>query len=337
MPETYRIFGSELSPYSVKIRSWFRYKGLPHVWTPRTEANMAEFEKYAALPLIPLVVTPEDEGMQDSTPIIESLEKRHPQPPTDPADPRLRFLSRLIEEYADEWGNKPMFHYRWAFAADAESTGLRIARQMLGDDAGDEAVRNRAVAIVERMMPRRSFVGSSAETAGEIEASLESQLQFLEARLDGRDFLMGSRPCLGDFGLFSQLYEASTDPTAGSLMRDIAPGTLKWIERMLDPTDAGEWESYEQTAEGLRPLLEREIGGRFLPWSDANAEALARGDNVLEVELPKGPFRQQPQKYHARSLKVLKDRYAAVAGDRALDGLLADTGCLDWLRKPMPS
>ena len=26
----YRIFGIELSPYSVKVRSYFRYKRIPH-------------------------------------------------------------------------------------------------------------------------------------------------------------------------------------------------------------------------------------------------------------------------------------------------------------------
>ena len=336
MPETYRIFGSELSPYSVKVRSWFRYKDLPHQWVSRSAENQAEFERHARLPLIPLVLTPEGESMQDSTPVIEKLEAQHPQAPTDPADARLRFLSHLIEEYGDEWANKPMFHYRWSFAADAESAGFRIAQGQLGDGADEQAVKDQAVSIVERMMPRRSFVGSSAETAGEIEASLEAQLQFLEAHLADRDFLMGARPCFGDFGFFCQLYEASTDPTAGSLMRDSAPLTLKWIDRMLSPEGSGDHEAPEAVMEALKPLLTEEVGGRFLPWSQANAEALAKGDNVMEVELPKGTFRQQPQKYHARSLGVLKGKYRDVAGDPALDTLLEETGCLKWLTAPMP-
>ena len=60
----YRIFGSELSPYSVKVRSYFRYKGLAHEWIPRSPAVQAEFQKYAKLPLVPLVVTPEGEGLR---------------------------------------------------------------------------------------------------------------------------------------------------------------------------------------------------------------------------------------------------------------------------------
>ena len=44
---TYRIFGSELSPYSVKVRSFFRYKCIGHEWIPRSPAVQAEFQKYA--------------------------------------------------------------------------------------------------------------------------------------------------------------------------------------------------------------------------------------------------------------------------------------------------
>lgn len=336
MSVAYRIFGSELSPYSVKVRSWFRYKGVPHEWLPRSKANQAEFQKYAKLPLIPLVVTPEAVGMQDSTPIIETLEATFPEPATDPAEPALRFLSHLIEEYADEWGNKPMFHYRWAFAADAEDTARRIAEQMLGPDAPEAERQQTAVGILERMVPRRAFVGSSDETAGEIEGSLERQLQILEAHLATRPYLFGGRPCLGDFGLFAQLYECSTDPTAGALMRDMAPRTLEWVGRMLDPKVEGGFESLEALAPGLRPLLADEVARRFLPWSQANAEALAAGKETMEVTLAKGPFRQTPQKYHARSLGVLKQKYAAVAGEPALDRLLTETGCYVWLTQEMP-
>ena len=38
---TYRIFGSELSPYSVKVRSYFRLKGLPHEWIARMTNSIA--------------------------------------------------------------------------------------------------------------------------------------------------------------------------------------------------------------------------------------------------------------------------------------------------------
>ena len=336
MSAVYRIFGSELSPYSVKVRSWFRYKQAPHEWILRSGANMEEFRRYAKLPLIPLVVTPDGQGLQDSTPIMETLEGVFPEPAIDPADPALWFLSQLIEEYGDEWGNKPMFHYRWAFATDAEDTARRIAAQMLGADAPAGQLQQAATGIVERMVPRRGLVGSSDETAGEIEGSLERQLVILEAHLASRPYLFGGRPCLGDLGLFAELYEASTDPTPGSIMRDMAPNTLAWIGRMLDPKDEGAFESLETLAPGLKPLLAEEVAGRFLPWSQANAEALARGADTMSVDLPRGTFRQVPQKYHARSLAVLKGKFERVKDNPALRALLAETGCLAWLEMPTP-
>ena len=62
MDGAYRIFGSEMSPYSVKVRAYFRYKALPHVWIPRRAENDDEYRRYAKLPLIPLVVTPAMRG-----------------------------------------------------------------------------------------------------------------------------------------------------------------------------------------------------------------------------------------------------------------------------------
>ena len=54
-----------MSPYSVKVRSYFRYKALPHEWIVRNAATQAEYQKYAKLPILPLVVTPDGEGVQD--------------------------------------------------------------------------------------------------------------------------------------------------------------------------------------------------------------------------------------------------------------------------------
>ena len=59
MADGYRIIGAEMSPYSVKVRSYFRYKAIPHQWVLRNAASQAEYEKYAKMPIIPLVVTPD--------------------------------------------------------------------------------------------------------------------------------------------------------------------------------------------------------------------------------------------------------------------------------------
>ena len=328
----YRIFGAEVSPYSVKVRSYFRYKGLEHEWIVRSQARMEEFQKHAKLPLIPLVVTPEGEGIQDSTPIVERTEAAHPEPSIHPDDPTLAFLSALIEELGDEWGNKWMFHYRWRDEADQQSAARRIARTML-PDADDATVDGAAQGIVKRMVGRVWFVGSSPQTAPRIEASFAQAMEQLEAHLRGRDYLFGARPSFGDFGLWGQVYNAWTDPTPGALLRERAPAVCAWVARVLAPKAGGSngWEPASALLPTLEPFLASQAGALFLPWSDANAKAIAAGDEEFTVELEGKPWTQKPQKYHARSLAALRERYAKASPNPELDAVLERTGCLRWL------
>jgi glutathione S-transferase len=330
MASSYRIFGSEMSPYSVKVRSYFRYKGIPHEWLERGPSNIAEYQKYAKLPLVPLVITPEAEGLQDSTPILEAMERRFPEPSIHPDDEALAFLSALVEEFGDEWGNKWMFHYRWARPADQESAAERIARSMRPDAAGADLAQLTA-GVKERMVGRIGFVGSSATTAPLIEASYRDALKILAKHLAARPYLFGARPAFGDFGLWGQLYECWTDPTPGELMRKEAPRVAEYVERMLDPKAEGGFESWDALAPTLLPLLERQVGLMFLPWSDGNAKAITGGQDEMSARMPLGLWRQKPQKYHARSLAELRRKYAAVADKARLDPILERAACLRWL------
>lgn len=323
----HRIFGSELSPYSVKVRSYFRYKGLPHDWLPRSPANQAEFQKYAKLPLVPLVVTPDGVGIQDSTPIIEQIEASSPA--LRPDDPTLAFLSAMIEEYGDEWGNKWMFSYRWAYVPDTWATAERIAQQMMGAQ-GALAVAQARTAVAERMTRRLGFVGSNATTRPLIEASFKRALEILDKHLAARPYMLGGRPAMADFGLWGQFYEAATDPTPGAIMRT-APNVMAWVQRMVLPKAEGPFESWSSLSAGLMPLLTEEVGRLFLPWSAANAEAIAKGEKVFTITLAGAEWTQEPQKYHARSLQEIRRKYAA-AKSMALDEILEKAGCLNVLR-----
>jgi glutathione S-transferase len=324
----YRIFGSELSPYSVKVRSYFRYKGLPHEWLLRSPANQPEFQKYAKLPLVPLVVTPEGEGIQDSTPIIERFEAAAPS--LIPEDPTLAFLSALLEEYGDEWGNKWMFHYRWAYQPDCWSTAERIALQMMGAQ-GPLAVAQARQAVAERMTGRIGFVGSNEKTRPIIETSFKRALSLLDKHLASRPYMLGGRPAMADLGLWAQFYEAATDPTPGAIMRASAPNVMAWIQRMVSPKNEGPFEDWSALSAGLTPLLSEEVGAFFLPWSTANAAAIAKEAKSFDVALAGNAWTQEPQKYHARSLAEIRRKYAAVKDNAALSDILTKADCLRWL------
>ena len=331
MADGYRIIGAEMSPYSVKVRSYFRYKGIPHQWIPRNAASQAEFEKYAKMPIIPLVVTPDGTGIQDSTPIIDRIEKLHPEPSIHPAEPITNFISTLIEEFGDEWGNKWMFHYRWAREIDQRCSAGRIAR-MRAPKASEEEHAAFAGQVRIRMVERVWYVGSNELTASQIEIGFQDMLALLEDHLSTRPYLFGGRPAFADFGLWGQLYELWTDPTAGALIEGNAPHVLDWIHRMLWPRAEGAFETWKTLAPTMMPILTRQVGRQFWPWTLANEKALAEGKDEFSVTLGDNVWIQKPQKYHARSLGMLRAKYAGMADKRDLDLILAAAGCLAGLR-----
>jgi len=329
MTAEYRIIGAEESPYSVKVRSYLRYKQLPHQWLSRAEAPEL-FAEYAKLPLIPLVVTPENQGLQDSTPMIEQIEAAHPDLSIHPDEPVARFISFLLEEFGDEWGNKWMFHYRWAREADQLACSRRLA-ELMAPDSDPESLEEAARSIRDRMVNRVWFIGSSAQTAQQIEDSFKDTLALLEVHLASRPYLFGARPAFADFGLWGQLYNAHRDPTPRQIIEHQAPNTLAWIDRMQTPGARGEFEPFSQLAPTLQPLLRDQVSGLFLPWSCANAQAIAADLDSFEVSLRSGVWEQKPQKYHARSLKVLKQRYQQLASHEELNEVLEDCGALAYL------
>ncbi|MCP5266619.1 MAG: glutathione S-transferase family protein [Burkholderiaceae bacterium] len=327
----WRIYGAEMSPYSVKVRGYLRYKSIPHEWIVRTLARLPEFERHAKLPLIPLVVSPEGEVMQDSTPIIEALEARFPENSIHPPDAVADFASWLLEEFADEWGNKWMFHLRWARPVDQHAAAVRIART-LEPDADEAALEARAETVRHRMVARVGFVGSSPENAPLIEASFVDTLRLLDRHLEGRAYLFGERPALADFGLWGQVQTAWTDPTGYGLVVAHGGRVIDWLHRMAWPHANGDFESWSSLAPTLDPLLRSQVCRRFLPWTQANERAVADGAERFTVEIDGHPWTQRPQRYHARSLASLRQRLATFRDRDQIHEMLAAAGCDQFLR-----
>jgi glutathione S-transferase len=322
MTAPFRLYGAELSPYSVKVRSYLRYKGLDFEWLARSNARQEEFQRYAKLPLIPVLVDANDEAMQDSTPIIEKLEADHAEPSIVPDEPALAFLSALLEDYADEWLNKAMFHYRWSYPEDQENAARRISDAIF---EGAEKPDGIEAQVRARMISRLYHVGSSPETAPLIEASYARLLGLLDPLLAKRPYLFGGRPSLADFGLAGQLAQLNSDPTPGALLRAQAPNVSRWLARMEHPKAEGAFASFAALRGDFAELLRTEIAGAYLLWMDANARAVADDASGVSVEIGGVAFTQKPQRYAAKAFAELK-RKRALVEDEALAALLAETG-----------
>jgi len=335
--EHYVILGRPESGYSMKVRSAIRYKGLPHEWLDRSYRTGKLFQAHAKVQLIPLVFLPDGRAVQDSTPILEQLEQAHPEPSLHPAAPGLRFLSELLEEYGDEWANKLMFHYRWGYVRDQKHRSRTLARGMLEGHPLRMFAPIVAPFVVRRMIPRMSFAGANANNAPILIESFESLVSMLEAHLSDRPYLFGGRPAFGDFGLWGQLHQASTDPTCGEHLQAHGPAVLAWIERMLDPRAQGEFEDLASLEPTLRPIFAREVGPRFLAWDAANHVAFGAGERRTELEMDGRRYYQKTFKYPAHTLEIVRSKFEAVAEDPDLIAFLADTHCLAHLQSPPPA
>ncbi len=322
MNAPFRLYGAELSPYSVKVRSYLRFKGLPFEWLQRSAARQDEFARYAKLPLVPVLVDADENALQDSTPMIEALEKEFSEPSIVPEEASLAFVAALVEDYADEWLNKAMFHYRWSYPEDRESAARRITSMIF---EGAEAPEGIEESVRTRMVGRLHHVGSSPETAPIIEGSFARLVALLEKVLGSRDYLFGGRPSLADFGLAGQLKQLLSDPTPGAVLKAQAPNVVRWIERMDDPKAGGAFLGFDAVRGDLADLLREEVAGAYLVWMAANAQAVADDASGVSVEISGVTFTQKPQRYAAKALAELK-RKRALVDDAVLAALLDETG-----------
>jgi glutathione S-transferase len=323
MNAPFRLYGAELSPYSLKVRSYLRFKGLDFEWLERNAARQEEFARYAKAPLAPVLVDADDNALQDSTPTIETLERQFPEPSIIPENSAIAFLAALLEDYADEWLNKAMFHYRWSYPADQDSAAQRLIEKMFDGAGAPEGIED---AVKTRMAGRLHYVGSSPENAPVIEASFAYLLGVLDRLLQQRPYLLGARPSLADFGFAGQIAQLLSDPTPGAMIRAQAPNVAAWAARMDNPRVEGPFASFDALKDDVAEVLRQEVADAYLAWAAANALAVASDAPRVNLEIAGRAFSQKPQRYAAKALAELKRKRAALSDD-ALAALLGDTGC----------
>ncbi len=209
--DRYRLIGTNGSPYSMKMRSILRYRRLSFDWILRTTRN-SHLVDHIKPALIPILLLPEDGSAHiDSTPLAYLLEERHPNARSIiPADPAHAFLSHLIEDMADEWLTKAMFHYRWMYETD-----IQYAMHWIIDDRApdaDDAERARQMTeFSARQIGRMPLVGCTEANRPVIEKTYHRILGILEGQVHQHRYLFGSRPALAATNARGQAAEHASD------------------------------------------------------------------------------------------------------------------------------
>jgi glutathione S-transferase len=317
------------------MRALLRYRRIPYRLIIRGSREDRDLPQ-PKVQLMPTFFLPDSEGREvavvDSTPLIRRFEREHSGREAVPPDPVLALIDLLLEDYADEWLTKAMFHYRWCRQLDIEKSAA-ILPLWGAIDAPRERLAAMSKLIAERQVGRLYVVGSNETTGPIIEESYRRFLRLFDAHLQELPYLMGRRPGASDFGVLAQLTQlALFDPTPAAVTLEESPRVVAWVEVMedlsgLEPVDA-DWITRAAVPETLRALL-TEVGRVYVPFLIANADALAAGAERVECTIDGAPWVQQPFPYQGKCLQWLREARAALGeNDRAaVDDLLAGTGC----------
>ena len=311
--------GAPGSPYTRKMLALMRYRHIPYRYMVGDAADKAGMPK-PAVELLPTFYFPDGSGalvaVTDSTPLLRRLEGEVPGRAARPRSAVLAFVDSLLEDFADEWVTKAMFHYRWHFAPGIDKAGGVLPVHFLGVNAGESTLKAAKVHFSKRQVGRLPVVGSNPATAELIEAAYLRLLDLLDAHLREQPFLMGQRPGASDFALYGQLSQlAHFDPTSMELTLQRSPRVFAWVDLVedlsgLEPRD-NDWACADPMAPTLLALLQ-ELSQAYVPVMLANARAHAAGDKELSADLPAGRWQQAVVPYQTKCLRWLRAQYAAL-------------------------
>lgn len=231
----YYLYGMSASLFTGKVRSYLIHNGIPFIERGAGHPTFTqEIVPKIGRWIIPVLVTPEGQIIQDGTEIIDFLDANGlSRDPLCPEDPVLRAVAHVFELFGGEGLLRPAMHYRWNFDADnlsflranfaeAFPPGLTPEQQSTMFDHSSGRMRKAGAAF-----------GVSEATSPAIEASYAEFLSLLEVHLSGTYYVLGGYPTLADYGLMNGLYaHLSRDPHPALIMKRVAPHVFAWTERM---------------------------------------------------------------------------------------------------------
>lgn len=298
------MFGAAPSLFSGKARSYLDWKGVAYTEElPVHPVFTGEVVPKVGRPVIPVIRLEDGTLLQDTTVIIDHFEAATKGPSIYPDTPRQRLAALLLECFGDEWLVIPAMHYRWHY--NEEWVYGEFGKTALPDGTPEEQYE----AGKKRGQMFKGFVpmlGITEATIPAIEASYEALLADLDAHFAAHDFLFGTRPSIGDYGLIGPLYAHNyRDPKSGEMMKRLAPNVARWVERIIAPKPlSGEFLVGDAIPETLMPVLSRMMS-EHIPYLE-NVAALL-GDWAKDNEGQEVP----------RAVGFTNFKIEGVSGERA--------------------
>jgi glutathione S-transferase len=314
-----KLYGSNISYFTGKMEMFLRAKGIPYEFIPMSGVTGQRLLKRATgVDQMPAVQLADGRWMTDTTPMMAWLEQQAPAAPLYPSDPEQRFFSLLLEDYADEWLWRPAMHYRWYSDEGAMWASRHLANELLSGMPLPGGLKR-------WMLRRRQRVGYTRgdgvrySNRAQVEAIYHDNLAWLSAVLQRRSYLLGNSPSLADIAFMGPLFRHfATDPVPAEIMRHKAPAVWEWITRLWNAGPralTGDWQA--GIPDDWSPWL-NDIGGTYLPYLCANAEAVARGSKRFSPTVNGVTYpRAKASVYRVWCVEQLRAHYQALPPEPA--------------------
>lgn len=268
MRTKYTLYGWHLSYFTGKVLCYLRYKQVPFVLQPVNLYTLTRRIKHkTGAVVMPVVVTPQGQWIQDSSVIIDHIEAQLAQPSIIPAMPIQRFCAYLIEAWGDEWWVPVAMHTRWSYPENYALFESEAGPALLPGLPGflqRHAVRQ----VANKLRSMLPLVGVRPAQFAVLDRWTDHMLDLLDAHFAQLPFLLGARPTLADFGLVGSMYgHLGRDPWPARELVAKRPHLHAWISRMADPQPLPAGATLlpqDQIAPTLLPVL-RALCTEFLP------------------------------------------------------------------------
>lgn len=274
MAQDYVIYGGELSLFTRKLEAAMIFYGADFEIRRKSLELAPEIEKRSGTHQVPVLHTPENWMIGDTTPLIAMLDARFPTRRLFPEGP-LGVLVHVVEEYFDEWVARVMVHYRWHYP---ESAGFASERMAQGDAE--------AAARVREWGPRacRATGTESPTQQRSAEQEYVRVLEAAERQLAETRFLLGDRPTAVDCIVLGGLRAHTNMDPDPKKVTAVYPGVLAWCETEADLWDgSGELAPFPESTAFARFVL-AEMSTTYCPYILANREAQRHGDKAFHID-----------------------------------------------------
>jgi len=284
MEYVYKVYGTKRSYFTMKLESALNYYGVPWEHVTKGPEVTELVEKRSATHQIPVLQTPENWMINDTTPIISMMDGRYPLRRMVPAGP-LGVLVHLVEEFMDEWLSRTMVHYRWNYETSAKEVVKSMLDEVMPDAPEETAAQMSQMVYTFGKKACRANGLDSEHQKQKTEEEYQGILAAAQEQLSKTSFLLGDRPCVVDAvflgGLKAHMY---VDPAPREMLENY-PGVIEWLEKRADSWDgSGELLPFPESSDFAQTILKL-MQSTYLNYVNANTTAVKNGEKAFVTEI----------------------------------------------------